>query len=197
MKTTMCAMVLAAAGLMMAVPAPMMATATAAAARAGEMIDNPMYQNWSKFKAGTTVKQRTVGDMMGNKTESTTTWKLIEVTAEKVVVEMAASTKMGDQSFDMPAQKMDFPAKVEKPKTEATEQNKVEPKTGEEELTIGGVKYKCKWSEMVTEEGGNKTTVKSWTCDEFPGMTVKSEMKMEGGMAMTNATETIEVTIVK
>lgn len=196
MKNVIALSLVAACGFAAALPVATPAFAGEArwVAYRSEKIDNPMYVNWAKFKPGTTVKTKVVSDMAGNKSDITTTTKLLEVTAEKVVIEMSSSMKMGDQTFDMPAQKMDFPAKVEKQPEEKTKEE-VKPKTGEEEIEVAGKKYKAKWTESVMEANGIKTTSKVWTSEEFPGMTLKMESKMEGGMSGTTKSEVVEVTM--
>jgi hypothetical protein len=88
------------------------------AALADEMVDNPNYKHWAQFKPGTFVTMKMTSEIDTGagkqKTESTVTTKLKEVTSEKVVVTMDVVTKMGDQEFKSPPQEMVFPAKIKK-----------------------------------------------------------------------------------
>lgn len=156
----------------------------AAPALAADKIDNPMYKMWASYKPGTYVTMKSETDMGGTKSTSTTTTKLIEVTADKLVLEMTMTSKVEVPGVDIPAttntMKQDVPAKMDKPAEQKTDEKAPKPKEGEEELTVNGKKIKCKWIEMTMEQGGTKTVSKSWTSDEVPGKTVKTETKMDG-----------------
>src|SRR5512146_2882612 len=76
-----------------------------------EQIDNPQYASWSKFKPGTSITRKAEVDVNGQKMATETTTTLVEVTPEKAVIE----NKTSMPGMDMPGQKMDIPAKIEKP----------------------------------------------------------------------------------
>jgi len=86
---------------------------------ADEMVDNPQYAGWSKFKPGTSVKysQNTVA--MGQTTDGEITMTLVAITPEKATIETKMAMTMSGKKMDMPPQKLDLPAKVNK--TEAKE----------------------------------------------------------------------------
>ena len=130
----------------------------------GQQVDNPQYKSWAKFKPGTAVTMKT--DAAGTTIETTTT--LVEVTPEKVVVE--SKMKMaGMEGMDMPATKMDIPAKVAQ--AAGGTATGPAPVTKDEEVEVAGKKYKTK----VTETKSGDTVSKTWTSDEVPGMMVKME----------------------
>src|SRR5262249_13962223 len=63
-----------------------------------EKIENPQYKSWAGFKPGTTVVHRTVTKATGadGETVTTSTYKLIELTPDKAVVEVQNSTRRYD-----------------------------------------------------------------------------------------------------
>ncbi|MCW8133731.1 MAG: hypothetical protein KIS92_25520 [Planctomycetota bacterium] len=145
-----------------------------------ETIDNPEYQNWSKFKAGTWVTYKQSTDVAGNKSVSETTIKLLEVTAEKCVLETGVKMEVAGQKIEQPAMKRDVPAKLEKvntPVQQTETKDAPKPKEGTDTVTVSGNELKCKTVEVEYEAQGQKGTSKSWVSDDVPGMMVKSENK--------------------
>lgn len=191
--TKIAMLVLAAGCMTCVVAAPAALAESRVVSTTGEKIDNESYKNWAKFKVGTSVKLKAVSDIAGNKSENTMTYKLVELTAEKAVIEMGMSMKMGDQTMDMPAQKLEQLAKIEKVEPTGEAKDAPKPETGEEEVSVGGKKYKAKWSKLTMEQNGMKTTTKSWTSEEVPGMLLKSETTMEGAMSGTTSMELVEM----
>jgi hypothetical protein len=131
-----------------------------ATAYAADMIDNPEYKNWSACKAGSWVKFESTTNGM----KSSYTNKLLEISADKAVVEMSMPpTKVGDKEYPIPPTKRDIAAKVEKPKDEGKGGDK--PKEGDESVKVGGKDLKCHFYEA----GGAKT----YFSDEIPGRMAK------------------------
>jgi hypothetical protein len=155
----------------------------APAAFAAEQIDNPMYAQWKKYKPGTWVTTKTVADFGGNKSETETTTKLIEITPEKAVIEMTSVMSFGGQKLPpQPGTKMDVPAKVNKPDAAATgDQPKPDVKESSEDVTVSGKTLKCKVTETTTKGPAGEMTAKVWQSDEVPGSVVKMETKMAQG----------------
>lgn len=143
---------------------------------------------WGSFKAGSYARLKSVSEMeiAGNKTKTETqmNYTLLEVTATDAVVEM----EMISGGTAMPKNKMNMPLKG--PEGKAAEGLK--PKTGSETITVGGKSYKCTWTEVETEAGGNKTLTRSWMCEDVPGHLVKSVSKTTGSMSMSATTELVE-----
>src|SRR6478672_2814372 len=117
---------------------------------AAEQVDNPSYKAWAKFKAGTSVTMKTESDMAGTKSDMTSTTTLVEINADKAVVETKMSMNAGGQAMDMPAQNQDVPAKMDKvePVAAGKETEKPEVKESSEDVEIpGGKKVKAKVTE--------------------------------------------------
>ncbi len=164
-----------------------------AAMATAEQIDNPQYAQWAKFKVGAFVTLKSTTDMGEFKTETEMTTKLISLTAEMAVTELTGSTIAMGNKVEMPPQKTEIPARMEKPEmpegvTPEAEAPKPKTSEGEEEVTVGDQTLKCKWYETVVEEGANKTVSKTWMCEAVPGSVVKSETTVEGEAKATMKT---------
>ena len=156
-----------------------------------EQIDNPQYKNWAKFKPGTTVTTKTVSDMGGNKTEMETTTTLVDVAPDKLTLEAKTSMVMQGNKMDMPANKTEVQAKIEKPAATAPAADAPKATTSTEDADAAGTKVKCTVTTMTTTTNGMTINAKTWTSDEVPGMIVKSESTMDGAMkGTTNITLT-------
>lgn len=144
-----------------------------------ETVDNPEYQNWSKFKAGTWVTYKQTTDVAGNKSQTESTTKLLEVTAEKCVLETSVKMEVAGQKIEQPAMKRDVPAKFEKgnPVPQGEVKDAPKPKEGTENVTVSGNELKCRTVELEYDANGMKGVNKSWVCEDVPGMMVKNENK--------------------
>ena len=167
-------------------------TLMGSAAMAQEMVDNPAYQSWAKFKPGTTVTLTNQSSVGGMSMKMDMVYKLAELTPQKAVVEMTMKMPEGDN-----ATKMEIMAKMKKEDVKDVTmppnvkgEAKVLP---DEDVKIGDKTYKCKVIEFTSEAEGMKTTGKSWTCPDMPGQLVKMESKMGGTV---EGTTTMAVTAV-
>lgn len=153
-----------------------------------EMVDNPMYQHWARFKPGSyvTVKCTTKTGNFANESEQTYTLK--EITPQKAVLETKMTVIAGGNRTAMPTSTMDIPARVEKGKAVATTDVKANGKVigqGEEVMTIKDKKVKVKWIKSVADVSGTKSEVTVWTSDDIPNMTAKSVNNTSGKSSMT------------
>ena len=152
---------------------------------AADLVDNPRYQEWAKYKPGTLVKMdlSTVAGGMNMKSSITTTLK--EVTPEKVVLEIKTSMPILGVAPQESARITIEPAKIEmadiKPTNPEQMPNCKVINKGTEDLKIGDKTYKCNWYEMEMEQQGVKFNTKYWTCDDILDKLVKSETKMSMG----------------
>lgn len=149
------------------------------AALAQELVDNPIYQSWAKFKPQTTVTMSNDTKMGGMGMKLDMIYKLTELTPEKAVVEITVKMPQGDNTSTV-----DILAKMKKQDVAdaAMPSNlkgdvKVLP---DEDVKIGDKTYKCKVIEFATETHGIKGTGKTWTCPDIPGQTVKMETTTDG-----------------
>ena len=135
--------------------------------------DNPQYEYWAGCKPGSWVKNRMEVDNQGQKIEADSTTRLVEVTAEKVVLETFMRTKSGDRSVDSPPRKSEIKAKEPQQGKTVNERD--------EEITISGKTLKCRYLEVETEavDKKPKMTVKAWMSKEIPGGVARSEVLSE------------------
>ncbi|HEY4328744.1 MAG TPA: hypothetical protein VGN88_03340 [Phycisphaerae bacterium] len=164
---------------------------------AADQIDNPQYKSWAKYKAGTSITLSMVSDMAGNKTEMQTTTTLLEITADKAVVESKMSMNAGGQKMDMPATKTEVAAKIDKPAVATTAPATTAPdvKQSTDTLTVSGTAIKCNVTESKSSANGMNTNSKVWTSDQVPGGLVKSETTMDGAMKGTTSQTLTAMTI--
>lgn len=159
----------------------------------GKKVENPLYASWAKWKPGAWVRHANATEMAGNSMRQVTTQKLLEVTEEKVVIEMKMAMEVAGQKMDMPATKMEvahWSEEVQAPVPQP--EKKPEVKTGEDKVTIGDKSYACKTYESTMETSGTKIWTKTWMCGDVPGGTVKTEMKSESGETKTSMTSSLE-----
>ena len=136
---------------------------------AQEMMDNPQYEHWKSCKPGSWVKQKMVMDTGGRVVKTVVVSTLVEVTPEKVILESKTSMDIGGKKMEMPVQKKDVLAKVEKKPGQAP------PSEKEEDITVDGKTYKCRSFEWEQTEKGQSMKGKGWMSPEIPGGMVKSE----------------------
>jgi hypothetical protein len=165
-------------------------------------IDNPAFATWAKQKVGTTVTQKMTTEASGNKSETTMIFKLVEVKADKVVLEVTTKVKAAGMEFTQPAQNMDVEKTVKVPndKTKAEiEKNQAKGETteGEETLKISGKEYKTKWTKFKGKNGDIEYETQAWTSADMPNLTVKSVTKTSGKDANATSTTLVEVTEIK
>jgi hypothetical protein len=132
----------------------------------------PEYDSWANCKVGSTVRFKIERDDKGRKMEAELTVKLLELTAEKAVLDSRPKMKVGGKTVDAPPEKTTIKAKE-------VAAGKIE-KESEEELDLAGKKVKCRVIEAVAEIGDGKVRKKLWLSPEIPGGIVKSEIKGDG-----------------
>jgi hypothetical protein len=136
--------------------------------------DNPAFKYWSEWKPGAWAKYKTVADAGGQKIEIETTLKLLEISAEKAVLESTSKSTVGGRERSNPSRKQEIKAKD--PKMGAID------KEGDETIEAGGKSYKCHWIVTSQESPGGKVTMKFWFAKEIPGGIVQSEVGSEGAL---------------
>ena len=172
-----------------------------AAGSSGEVFQGLEYANWKQFKVGTIVKRRSLTTTVNGpgRVISINTFELANIADNVIEVSRQNTTDRGEG----------FPVKVNPGSTfkyyrqfpipnGMTADNFNKPslkakKTGEEELTVLGKKYKStiyKWTDS-TEAGPMEVTV--WLSEEMPGRIVKQTMVQP--QTNTTVEEVIEITL--
>ena len=147
--------------------------------------DNPEYQHWANCKPGSWVKNRMVMENQGKKIEYESVTRLLEVTAEKVVLETLTRMKKDDRALDQPPKRQDI--KAQAPPQGRTISEK------DEEVTLSGRSLKCRVFEIETAATGKapKVNLKAWMTKDIPGGVAKSEIFSEG-MTVPIRTQALE-----
>ena len=194
-----------------------------ASAAFAQQVDNPAYQNWAKYKPGTsiTLQQSATMAMMPNMvTQTTITQKLLEVKPESVSVEVTTKTTMMGQASENKATNV-IPAKVDKGQEYAPQSAnmKVEVKDlkeGTDTVDVKGTKVDTVTHEFTATmtstatapatnpaaammAGGMTSKVKIWSTPTVPGGMVKSEQTTTMGTMgeMKSSITLVDYTIVK
>lgn len=161
--------------------------AAAPAARGDEppktkKIANPEYANWSKFAVGAFVELTSTSESMGQKSSTTMTHKLVELTAQKAVIETAMQIPGIPAEYAPKPQRRDVAREIEVPDVQlpAAPPPEFETKEGEETIDVGGKPIKCKTFETTVKAGDMTTRSKTWTSDDLPGTTARMESRTEG-----------------
>ncbi len=163
-----------------------------------DTMDNPLYASWAKAKKGTVVTTKQTSEVAGQKAETTTIYKLTELTADVATVEVVSITKAGGQEVKSEPFKMENKKTIDLPpgkKKEDIEKTEGQVDQGTETLKIGGKEYKTKWVKIKLNKNGIDIESKNWVSDDVPGMVVKLETKTSG-MGFSSLT-TMEVTEIK
>lgn len=166
-------------------------------AAAQETIDNLEFTAWSKYKKGASITLKTTSTFNGMTSEAIMTTTLVEVGADKVVVEYAVVSKANGEEVKAPAEKRDVPKKLTLPKgspkpdrTATTPPGTYEE--GTETIKVAGTELKTKWYKYRGEEGGTKTEAKMWVCEDVPGQLVRMESKTTGAATIETKAELVE-----
>ncbi len=153
-----------------------------ASTRGQEMVDNVEFTAWSKHKKGSAITLKMTSSSVGTKSEITSTFTLVEVGADKLVLETVSVTTANGKELKLPPMKREVPKQVPLPKGKKELQTKPEGvyDEGNETVKAAGTEYKTKWMKFRFEKDGIKTEGQTWTCDEVPGTLVKMTTKSTG-----------------
>jgi len=130
--------------------------------------ENPQFDGWKDFKAGSWVKLKVETIEDGEKTLSEETETLVRAAADKIVVERKVVATLGGKPFTSTDQEEHASASDAILKVE---------RGGEEQLEAGGKKLACRIV-FVTRKGVDSTGEirhKLWMSADVPGGVAKSE----------------------
>jgi hypothetical protein len=145
------------------------------------LVDHPEYVNWSRFPVGTSiVRKKEVTNEFGT-VHVTTTLRLAEKTADKLVVKSQVTVaRSGESPVENPPQQFNFPAQFRLPAGMKLEQFALPSLTarhvGEETREACGKEYR---SQVFTWDERNETgpmAIKLWRCDDIPGRMLRQEI---------------------
>lgn len=167
---------------------------------AAELVDNPSYKSWAKFKPGTSIVYSQNADMGAMKMTMEMTQTLTELTPDNAVVEMSMTNSM--MPGNPQKQTTKIPAKIESDKVvqpgAMPPGMKGETKSlGNEKVTVGDKEYDCAVTQFSGENAGMKTEGKAWTNPSVPGSLIKTEMKGTGDQGAMSTTMTLKSVTIK
>jgi hypothetical protein len=152
--------------------------ATAARPDDKELADNPYYKYWSKSKVGAvvelkeTTKTAAKGDIPADEEVKQISHKLLEVTADKAVVETVVTEGEIFGLVQSAPTKHIYPAKMSKEVLEDL-LREYGAKATEATIKVGDKEYKTRLLAGTMKKGDDETDVKIWLSDEVPGGIVK------------------------
>jgi hypothetical protein len=158
-------------------------------------VPHPEYAHWSQFPVGMgVVRKKEVSNEFG-KLQVTSTFRLIEKTAAKVVVESQVTVERPEESVvKNPPQNFEFPATFRLPQGMRVEQFSLPSlkakHVGEEVRSACGREYTTQlftWDEM--SEAG-PMAVKLWRSNDIPGQMLRQEIN---GRTQVSVEEVVEV----
>jgi hypothetical protein len=146
-----------------------------------DMVNNPPYENWSAFNPGTTVIQKeTVKLADGSKLEITKTFRLLEKTKDKVVVQSTFSASDPGAS-EATATTTIFPAKVRMNAVDTPDGEDTSVTEGKEQVDLTGKTIEAEWVEATATSGDSVVVDKIWTAKDVPGGIVKQTITRKKG----------------
>jgi hypothetical protein len=166
--------------------------------QAQELVENPEFLSWSKFKKGTSLVVKSTTSTDKETSEVIITSILIDAGPEKVVVQNFSVVKTKDKDYKLEPVKREILRLTPLPKGMSKEDFAAgkPPGTteeGTETLKIGGQELKAKWYKYNAEEARTKINARKWFSPEIPGNIVKSEMTTTGDFASTIKLEVVEL----
>src|ERR1700722_11110375 len=179
------------------------ATATTTA-RADESRPNPPYKNWAAFSVGASSTLKSVlVDHSGDDpntidstarpegaSEQLSTYKMIQKSPEKVVIEQTDTDIESGSETEHPAAKITYPATISDAKPANAGVSGA--KEGEEEIDFAGKPIKCQWVESTIKVAEETSINKLWWTDAVPGETVKQvTAKKQGDKVFFQRTTTL------
>ncbi len=150
-------------------------------ALAQEMVDNPVYQDWARFKVGTSVSYEQTMKAQGQDMQMKQTFKLTALDKEKASVQLTQRMNMMGTAMEMPGMTLTHAAKVKKEELDQADQPgempRIKVEGGKEKVDAAGQTFDCTWGEVEMEQDGAKMKGKTWVSTQVPGGMVKMNVK--------------------
>ncbi len=179
------------AALVTALLVPVAVLAAESRPKPEEMVNNPPFAHWSSFPKGTTVTQREVVTLAdGAKIQHDITFKLLQKSKEKVVIETTVNvtgTGAGTNVVDKQTTVTTYPAKVKMSAVDTPRTAMESITEGTEQVDVKGKKVDAEWVEAVTKSGDETTIDKVWTARDIPGGIIKRTITRKKGDSVTSS----------
>jgi hypothetical protein len=146
-----------------------------------DKVVNPEYTAWASYRAGTTVLMSQRDLESGVAIEAEILYTLVQITDQKVVLEVKATRYSGDLKTELPAEKLEIHGLIPKDYLTAPTQE------GVEEILAGGRKLMCRWREI--DSAGMR--VRTWTAPDVPGGRVRRQITVHGAKPSVTLVEIV------
>ncbi len=165
-----------------------------------EMVDNPLYRAWARFKPGSTavLAEKTVfGEgrkpfLPEGADEKVITHKLLKVTPDHVVIQTIVTEQEFLGTVESAPTKTTYSAKIKKDYLDAALEE-FEAKAGEETVKVLGKEIKCKTLSGTHKKGDEQVEFKLRYTDMVPGGIVsRSRITREGGKLVAETIVTLK-----
>ena len=159
-----------------------------------QMVEAPLYTNWSRFPVGTVVTLRTMTETeQGNETEeSFTTQRLVLVDEKKLEVEQVFLETTGASPTEETSQTLThrrwFPLLGGMKKEDIGKPSGAIAQ-GEETIELAGETFETQWYDLKSQTEAGPALTRTWISDKVPGKVVKAVTRVEA----SNKTITIEL----
>jgi hypothetical protein len=166
--------------------------------QAQEMVENPEFISWAKFPKGTSVRLKSISTVDGKSSEVIVSVALLEIGAEKVVIESSSTEIRKGKDFTTQPVKREIAKSIALPKG-LTKEDFIAGKPpgttaeGTETLKVGNMELKTVWYKYRAEVDGTKIEGKRWVSNQVPGNIVKNEIATTGVFSHTLNLELIEI----
>ena len=156
-------------------------TTTSATTVPEEIVENPFYLAWVKYKPGTTVEFELKTDAVGQQMTTHITQRLVEVSPEKVVVDVEARIDVPGIPNPPQPQKQTKTFLPGVPKSEALRSLRPPGAVGDpidaaaETVHAAGKEIACTVTEFPGHNGTGEGKAKAWRSPQIPGGMVKME----------------------
>ena len=146
-----------------------------------EIVENPFYLAWVKYKPGTTVEFELKTDAVGQQMTTHITQRLVEVSPEKVVVDVEARIDVPGIPNPPQPQKQTKTFLPGVPKSEALRSLRPPGAVGDpidavaETVHVAGKDIACTVTEFPGHNGTGEGKAKAWRSPQIPGGMVKME----------------------
>jgi len=146
-----------------------------------EIVENPFYLAWVKYKPGTTVEFELKTDAVGQQMTTHITQRLVEVSPEKVVVDVEARIDVPGIPNPPQPQKQTKTFLPGVPKSEALRSLRPPGAVGDpidaaaETVHAAGKEIACTVTEFPGHNGTGEGKAKAWRSPQIPGGMVKME----------------------
>ncbi len=170
-------------------------TVAAPASTRAEEVENPTYRSWAQVPPGTKVTVRAITESDGSRTETTTTYTLVEINPKNALVDMTVVSNATGTTVTNSPQRLEyrrmFPLLAGMKREQIGKPSGVVA-SGAEEITVAGKTYQAEWYDSKSTTEAGEALTRTWMCDTVPGKVLRSVTRVPAGKKTTTL-ELVEV----